>query len=134
MLCVMAAASLCKAWMMGRRSSIRVVTHTCVTGLQSNFECINGRAWAGNTPTIRAKVGQTVAMHAIGLDGFFHTFHIHGHRWRKDGDGPHVDCVTVGPGETISTRWTEDNPGRWLYHCHVFSHQDAGMAGWYIVE
>jgi FtsP/CotA-like multicopper oxidase with cupredoxin domain len=28
----------------------------------------------------------------------------------------------------------EDNPGRWLYHCHVLSHQDQGMAGWYIVE
>ena len=40
----------------------------------------------------------------------------------------------VGPNETKSARWTEDNPGRWLYHCHVFSHQDMGMAGWYIVE
>ena len=30
--------------------------------------------------------------------------------------------------------FTEDNPGRWLYHCHVFTHQDAGMAGWYLVE
>ena len=105
-----------------------------VTGLRSNFECINGRAWAGNTPTLRAKVGQTVAMHAIGLDGFFHTFHVHGHRWRKDGDGPHVDCLTVGPGETISARWKEDNPGRWLYHCHVFAHQDSGMAGWFLVD
>src|SRR3954465_11344744 len=37
-----------------------------VTGLRANFECVNGRAWAGNTPTIRAKVGQTVALHAIG--------------------------------------------------------------------
>ena len=25
-------------------------------------------------------------------------------------------------------------PGRWLYHCHVFSHQDEGMAGWYDVS
>ena len=35
---------------------------------------------------------------------------------------------------TISARFIEDNPGRWLYHCHVFSHQDAGMAGWYMVS
>ena len=40
---------------------------------------------------------------------------------------------TVGPSETITARFTEDNPGRWLYHCHVFSHQDEGMAGWYDV-
>ena len=104
------------------------------TGLRTNFQCINGRAWAGNTPTIRAKVGQSVALHAIGIDGNFHTFHVHGHRWRKDGHGPSVDCTTVGPGETVSARWKEDNPGRWLYHCHVFGHQDFGMAGWLLVD
>jgi FtsP/CotA-like multicopper oxidase with cupredoxin domain len=103
-----------------------------VTGLRANFECINGRAWAGNTPAIRAKVGQTVALHAIGLDGFFHTFHVHGHRW-KIGDG-NGDCPTVGPNEVITARWREDNAGRWLYHCHVFTHQDAGMACWLLVN
>jgi FtsP/CotA-like multicopper oxidase with cupredoxin domain len=45
-----------------------------------------------------------------------------------------VDNPSFGPHEVVTARWTEDNPGRWLYHCHVFSHQDAGMAGWYLVE
>jgi FtsP/CotA-like multicopper oxidase with cupredoxin domain len=40
----------------------------------------------------------------------------------------------VGPNETITARFVEDNPGRWLYHCHVFSHQDGGMAGWYMAS
>ena len=35
---------------------------------------------------------------------------------------------------SVTARFVEDNPGRWLYHCHVFSHQDAGMAGWYVVD
>jgi FtsP/CotA-like multicopper oxidase with cupredoxin domain len=69
----------------------------------------------------------------VGLDQNFHTFHIHGHRWR-DPSGAFVDCPTLGPNETITASFTEDNPGRWLYHCHVYSHQDAGMAGWYVVE
>ncbi|MCW2990547.1 MAG: hypothetical protein JWM73_1141, partial [Solirubrobacterales bacterium] len=105
-----------------------------VTGLRQSFQCINGRAGAGNTPTLRAQVGQDVAMHVFGMDNFFHDFHIHGHRWKKDGAGPSIDTQTVGPSEGITARWTEDNPGRWLYHCHVFSHQDAGMAGWYFAE
>jgi FtsP/CotA-like multicopper oxidase with cupredoxin domain len=104
-----------------------------VTGLSRSFQCINGRAFAGNTPTIRAKVGQSVALHAIGMDNNFHDFHIHGHRWR-DASGAFVDTPAVGPSETVTARFVEDNPGRWLYHCHVFSHQDAGMAGWYLVE
>jgi len=102
-----------------------------VTGLDRQFQAINGRAYAGNTPTVQAKVGQDVAFHVFGMDNAFHTFHIHGHRW-KDPGGAFVDAPTVGPNETVTARFVEDNPGRWLYHCHVFSHQD-GMAGWYDV-
>jgi len=103
-----------------------------VTG-RGVFQCVNGRTRAGNTPTLTARVGQDVAIHVIGFDSFFHTFHIHGHRWRDSG-GAFVDSPTVGPNETISARFVEDNPGRWLYHCHVFTHQDMGMAGWYLVD
>ena len=101
------------------------------TGLDRQFQAINGRSFAGNTPTVRAKVGQDVAFHVFGMDNAFHTFHIHGHRW-KDPSGQFVDNPTVGPNETVTARFIEDNPGRWLYHCHVFSHQ-MGMTGWYDV-
>jgi manganese oxidase len=104
-----------------------------VTGLPRAFQAINGRTAAGNTPTIRARVGQDVAIHVMGMDNNFHDFHIHGHRW-KDAAGAFVDTPTVGPNETITARFVEDNPGRWLYHCHVFSHQDGGMAGWYMAS
>ena len=49
-------------------------------------------------------------MHVIGGDGNFHTFHVHGHRWR-DASGAFVDCPTLGPNETITARLREDNPG-----------------------
>lgn len=104
-----------------------------LTNAETLVHCINGRAFAGNTPRLRARVGERVAIHVIGMDSNFHTFHIHGHRWRNAA-GQFVDCPTLGPNETITAAFTEDNPGRWLYHCHVFTHQDAGMAGWYIVD
>lgn len=104
-----------------------------VTKLERTFQCINGRAYAGNTPTLRAKVGEEVEIHAIGMDSNFHTFHIHGHRW-KDAAGVNTDNPAFGPNEVVTARFVEDNPGRWLYHCHVFTHQDAGMAGWYMVD
>ena len=72
-------------------------------------------------------------IHAFGMDSNFHTFHIHGHRWR-DPAGAFTDNPAMGPNESVTARFVEDNPGRWLYHCHVFSHQDAGMAGWYVVD
>ena len=104
-----------------------------VTRLPRLFHAVNGRSGAGNTPTIQASTGQDVAIHVIGFDSNFHTFHLHGHRW-KDPAGTFVDNPSFGPNETVTARFTEDNPGRWLYHCHVFSHQDAGMAGWYLVS
>lgn len=104
-----------------------------ISGLDSMIHTINGRAYAGNTPTLRAKAGDKVAIHVFGMNSDFHTFHMHGHRW-PDSGGASVDSPTLGPSESMTVRFTEDNPGRWLYHCHVFGHQDAGMAGWYLVE
>jgi FtsP/CotA-like multicopper oxidase with cupredoxin domain len=103
------------------------------TELDNQFSCINGHAYAGNTPTLRAKVGQRVAFHVIALDDLFHTFHLHGHRW-TDPDGTVIDTKTMGPGESFTFEFVEDNPGRWFYHCHVFSHLHMGMNGWYLVS
>jgi FtsP/CotA-like multicopper oxidase with cupredoxin domain len=103
------------------------------TGLRSNFSCVNGRSFTGNTPTFRANIGDVVDFHVYGMDDNFHTFHLHGHRWTEPG-GVQVDNKTFGPADSFRIRITEDNPGRWFYHCHVFSHLHDGMSGWYLVE
>ena len=103
------------------------------TGLPTAYSCINGYAYAGNTQTIEAQVGENVAFHVFAVDNDFHTFHIHGHRW-VDETGTVVDNKTLGPGDTMTASFVEDNPGRWLYHCHVWSHITNGMNGWYIVS
>jgi manganese oxidase len=103
------------------------------TGLRSQFECINGHSYAGNTPTLRASVGDHVAWRVVTLDDDFHTFHLHGHRW-TDPSGEVIDTKVMGPAESHTFEFVEDNPGRWFYHCHVFSHLHMGMNGWYIVS
>jgi FtsP/CotA-like multicopper oxidase with cupredoxin domain len=103
------------------------------TGLRNTYYCINGRAYAGNTPTLEAEVGERVAFNVYGVDNFFHTFHLHGHRWR-DADGSIIDNKTFGPADSFSFEIVEDNPGRWFYHCHVFQHLHQGMNGWYVVS
>jgi FtsP/CotA-like multicopper oxidase with cupredoxin domain len=103
------------------------------TGLRTQLECINGRAYAGNTPTFRASVGDRVAWQVVTLDDNFHTFHLHGHRW-TDPSGEIIDTKVMGPAESHTFEFVEDNPGRWFYHCHVFSHLHMGMNGWYLVD
>ena len=97
------------------------------------FMTIDGRAFVGNTPVFRAKVGDLVQWDVMAMGSDFHTFHVHGHRWLTAG---HVarDTQTVGPAESFRIRWREDAPGTWLYHCHVEDHMMRGMMGIYRVS
>jgi FtsP/CotA-like multicopper oxidase with cupredoxin domain len=97
------------------------------------FGAINGRAYAGNTPTPTARAGQDVAFNVLTLGNELHTFHIHGHRWR-DVAGADVDAPDLSPSQGLRVRFKEQDPGRWLYHCHVMSHMEQGMVGYYLVS
>ena len=97
------------------------------------FQTINGRAFVGNTPVFESRVGDTVQWDVLAMGSEFHTFHVHGHRWRTDGGTPE-DTRGLGPAESFRVRWTEDAPGAWLYHCHVETHMAQGMIGLYRVR
>ena len=94
----------------------------------------NGGAFVDNTPTFTAKVGDRVRWRIAALGEELHVFHIHGHRWRsRQGYQGWVDSQIVGPSTTLTIEYTEDNPGDWIYHCHVTHHMSGGMVGRYRV-
>jgi len=97
------------------------------------FETINNRAFINNTPTFRARVGETVQWDVLAMGSAHHTFHVHGHRW-VDPDRVPLDTRTLGPAESFAVRWTEREPGTWLYHCHREDHMERGMIGLYKVS
>ena len=99
-----------------------------------NFMTIDGRAFVGNTPVFRAKVGELVQWDVMAMGSDFHTFHVHGHRWTVGPGNVARDTQTVGPAESFRIRWREDAPGTWLYHCHVEDHMMRGMIGIYRVS
>jgi FtsP/CotA-like multicopper oxidase with cupredoxin domain len=98
-----------------------------------DFMTIDGRAFVGNTPILRARVGQLVQWDVLTLGDDFHTFHVHGHRWVGPNGVPQ-DTKTIGPAESFRVHWREDAPGTWLYHCHVEQHMMDGMIGLYRVS
>jgi FtsP/CotA-like multicopper oxidase with cupredoxin domain len=98
-----------------------------------DFQTIDGRAFVGNTPVFTSIVGQTIQWDVMAMGSEHHTFHVHGHRWTSP-FGTDVDTQTIGPAETFRIRWTEEDAGTWLYHCHVESHMMAGMIGIYQVK
>ena len=104
-----------------------------VADLDGDVDCFNGRAFLGNTPTFRAKVGEHVRWHVIAFGTEFHVYHLHGHRWKSQSGGRYVDAEVLGPATSVVVDYIEDNPGQWLYHCHVVDHMVGGMVGWYEV-
>jgi FtsP/CotA-like multicopper oxidase with cupredoxin domain len=97
-----------------------------------DFQSIDGRAFVGNTPVFRSRVGDLVQWDVMAMGSEHHSFHVHGHRWITPG-GIARDTETVGPAESFRIRWRERDPGTWLYHCHVEEHMAAGMIGTYRV-
>ena len=96
-------------------------------------------------PDFTAKLGERVEFIVITHGNFFHTFHIHGHRWADNRTGllesPQdqsriVDTKTTGPAESFGFQVIAGErvgPGKWMYHCHVQSYSDAGMSGVFTV-
>ncbi|MGH2786701.1 MAG: multicopper oxidase domain-containing protein [Actinomycetota bacterium] len=101
---------------------------------------------APGTPTIRATVGERVEFIIITHGELMHTFHLHGHRWvdNRTGllEGPDntaqvIDNKTQGPGDSFGFQVVAGEhvgPGAWMYHCHIQSHSDIGMAGLFLVS
>lgn len=96
---------------------------------------INGQA-SPYVPPIVVRQGQVVRLHIVNDTGEYHPMHLHGHMLSvlaKDGrsitGSPiHLDTILVGPHETWDVAFLADNPGIWMFHCHVLLHAAFGMS------
>jgi FtsP/CotA-like multicopper oxidase with cupredoxin domain len=98
----------------------------------------NGKSFPATTP-LRANVGERVHIRLIGTGPeMIHPIHVHGGHFTvvaQDGRPLRVpeemDTVNVGVGQTYDLIFVPRNPGRWMIHCHIFSHSETpqGMAG-----
>ena len=98
---------------------------------------LNGEAGLPETPLIEVSRGETVVLSMGNDTAFPHAMHMHGTHFQEvlaDGTfGPHKDTVLINPGEARDFAFVADNPGKWLIHCHMLSHQTAGMKTWFRV-
>ncbi|APR76772.1 Multicopper oxidase [Minicystis rosea] len=94
---------------------------------------INGRVY-GNLDGLTMRVGQRVRWYtfAQGTEVDLHTPHWHGNT--VIAMGMRTDVVSLLPMSMMIADMVPDNPGEWLYHCHVNDHIDAGMMSKYTVS
>jgi hephaestin len=69
---------------------------------------------------------------AIGFGFNFHTPHRHGNTVLLNKQ--RTDVVSLSPAQMVTVDMVPDNPGIWLYHCHVSDHMHGGMTDLYQVD
>jgi len=95
---------------------------------------INGYVY-GNGPHVVLDAGQRVRWYLIGMgtEVDLHTPHWHGNTLTTP-MGMRMDMTELLPGTMQILNMVPDNPGTWLYHCHVNDHILAGMMTEYEVR
>jgi FtsP/CotA-like multicopper oxidase with cupredoxin domain len=105
-----------------------------------------GMAWAVNgapgscgdgqpfDPLLWLKLGRSYILRLVNETAWPHPIHLHGHAFRvvrrNDRPAPHrewLDTVLIMPRESAEIAFVADNPGDWMFHCHVLEHQAFGM-------
>lgn len=100
----------------------------------------NGVAGLAEAPFFQVQAGESVVVRVFNDTAFAHAMHVHGHHFKiiersdsKISHTPWRDTFLVGPAQTTTIAFVADNPGKWLFHCHMLEHQVAGMKTWFEV-
>jgi len=85
-------------------------------------------------PLLTLKRGSHYRLAMHNDTAWHHPIHIHGIAFRvisrngKTVPRPHwADTALMAPRERVEIAFVADNPGDWMFHCHILSHQQAGM-------
>jgi FtsP/CotA-like multicopper oxidase with cupredoxin domain len=110
-------------------------------GMQAMQEMVSrGMVWALNgasgmqdAPLIEVARGETLRIPIMNHTAFPHAMHLHGHHFHQitdTGPGPARDTILTSPNAHTEIAFVADNPGDWMFHCHMLSHQMTGMMSW----
>jgi len=117
---------------MGAMGSMRGMMHS------GKIWFINGVAAEGHImePMLTLRHGQSHIISMTNATAWHHPIHFHGHSFRvisRNGNPTAhkewQDTVLMVPKERVEIAFVADNPGDWMFHCHILEHQTAGMMG-----
>jgi FtsP/CotA-like multicopper oxidase with cupredoxin domain len=125
-----AMGGLRKARFRGRETGIRELARA-------------GKVWAINgivasrhdePPVLTLDHGRSYVIDFVNDTVFAHPIHLHGHPMKVLAVNGNLtsrtvwrDTLLIEPGSRGSVALVADNPGRWMLHCHIPEHQEAGM-------
>lgn len=122
-----AMGNLTEASYMGQLRPIRELAQT-----YRKVWAFNGVIAEHNDHLAKINVGQAVSIEIWNDTRWNHAMHLHGHHfWIQREDGKFLDgkrdTYLFQRGEKANLIFIADNPGLWLFHCHMLEHHAAGM-------
>lgn len=102
-------------------------------GKTLEYYTLNGYT-RGTMPLLTMKKGERVRWYLLanGNEDDVHAPHWHGQTVTFM--GMHTDTLNLGPMGMMVADMVPDNPGTWLFHCHVNDHLDGGMYALFKVD
>jgi FtsP/CotA-like multicopper oxidase with cupredoxin domain len=103
------------------------------------FWAINRETWpeqgheALPPPIATLEWGRTYVFELQNTSKIIHPIHLHGHSFKvldsSEMDIPvhWADTTLIHPRERRRIAFVADNPGDWMFHCHLIEHQETGM-------
>ncbi len=103
-----------------------------------------GKLWSTNghiysdahnqPPLLTLELGKSYVFDLVNRSAWEHPIHLHGHSFEVirnerglESPGSIRDTILVQPQKSAQIAFVADNPGLWMFHCHVFEHQETGM-------
>ncbi len=85
-------------------------------------------------PVLTLARGKSYVLAIDNQTAWYHPIHLHGHSFRvitRNGKPTRYrewrDTVLIPPRERAEIAFVADNPGDWMFHCHILDHQEGGM-------
>lgn len=106
------------------------------------FWTINRRAWEGMSennlpaPLAELQLGKSYIFELHNATPHSHPIHLHGQTFKviksdkKEIVPFFTDTVLLEKNERAQIALVADNPGQWMYHCHVIEHMKTGLMGY----
>ncbi|WP_287809817.1 multicopper oxidase family protein, partial [Pseudomonas sp.] len=108
-------------------------------GRPPSFWQINGQAWditdktCADRPIARLALGKSYIFELKNMSQYQHPIHLHGMTFKVLGSShrkvvPYfTDTYLLGRNERAQVALVADNPGVWMFHCHVVDHMETGL-------
>jgi FtsP/CotA-like multicopper oxidase with cupredoxin domain len=115
------------------------LSENTANGAPGSFWQINGTAWdisdknCADKPIAKLELGKSYIFELRNMAQYQHPIHLHGMSFKVLSSNRHkvipyyTDTYLLGKNEIARVALVADNPGSWMFHCHVIDHMETGL-------